>query len=91
MIVVCHNCTDSTYKEAQHTDARVRVFELNTKESGKGIALNFGLEKANGNLIMILDGDGILSNDFVEKALPLFEDKSRAYREDIFQAIEITA
>jgi poly-beta-1,6-N-acetyl-D-glucosamine synthase len=56
----------------------VRVFELNTKESGKGIALNFGLEKASGNLIMILDGDGILSNDFVEKALPLFEDKYAA-------------
>ena len=56
----------------------MRAFELNTKESGKGIALNFGLEKASGNLIMILDGDGILSNDFVEKALPLFEDKYAA-------------
>ena len=78
VIVVCHNCTDSTYQEAKHYDARVRVFELNTKESGKGIALNFGLEKASGNLIMVLDGDGILSNDFVEKALPLFEDKYAA-------------
>jgi cellulose synthase/poly-beta-1,6-N-acetylglucosamine synthase-like glycosyltransferase len=78
VIVVCHNCTDSTYQEAKHSDARVRAFELNTKESGKGIALNFGLEKANGNLIMILDGDGILSNDFIEKALPLFEDKYAA-------------
>jgi cellulose synthase/poly-beta-1,6-N-acetylglucosamine synthase-like glycosyltransferase len=78
VIVVCHNCTDSTYQEAKHSDSRVRAFELNTKESGKGIALNFGLEKANGNLIMILDGDGILSNDFVEKALPLFEDKYAA-------------
>jgi cellulose synthase/poly-beta-1,6-N-acetylglucosamine synthase-like glycosyltransferase len=78
VIVVCHNCTDSTYQEAKHTDARVKVFDLNTKESGKGIALNFGLEKACGSLIMILDGDGILSDDFVEKAIPLFEDKYAA-------------
>lgn len=78
VIVVCHNCTDSTYQQAQHPDSRVKAFELNTKESGKGIALNFGLQKASGNFIMILDGDGILSKDFIEKALPLFEDKYAA-------------
>ena len=27
VIVVCHNCTDSTYQEAKHTDARVRAFD----------------------------------------------------------------
>jgi cellulose synthase/poly-beta-1,6-N-acetylglucosamine synthase-like glycosyltransferase len=73
VIVVCHNCSDRTFKEAtQVLDSRVRPFELLTKEAGKGIALNYGVEKATGDYVLILDGDGRLSNDFIEKAMPLF-------------------
>lgn len=72
VLVVCHNCTDSTFQEAQHFDIRVKPFELKTKESGKGVALNFGLFQARGEYILILDSDGVLSPDFVDKALPLF-------------------
>jgi cellulose synthase/poly-beta-1,6-N-acetylglucosamine synthase-like glycosyltransferase len=73
IIVICHNCTDRTFQEAALVqDSRVRVFELTTKESGKGIALNYGVEKAIGNYILILDGDGRLSSEFIEKAMPLF-------------------
>jgi cellulose synthase/poly-beta-1,6-N-acetylglucosamine synthase-like glycosyltransferase len=75
VVVVCHNCTDFTFEEAkQVADPRVKVFDFKTKESGKGIALNFGLKQAAGEFILILDGDGILSHDFIEQALPLFGD-----------------
>jgi cellulose synthase/poly-beta-1,6-N-acetylglucosamine synthase-like glycosyltransferase len=73
VIVVCHNCTDKTFQEAaQIQDVRVKPFELTTKEAGKGIALNFGVDKAIGKYILILDGDGKLSSEFIEKAMPLF-------------------
>jgi cellulose synthase/poly-beta-1,6-N-acetylglucosamine synthase-like glycosyltransferase len=74
VIVVCHNCTDGTYKEAHVGDQRVHAFDFKTTAAGKGIALNFGVEKANGKYLLILDADGILSHDFIEKALPLFDD-----------------
>ncbi len=74
IVVVCHNCTDRTFDEADVGDPRVRVFDYKTKESGKGIALNFGVTKSQGDYILILDADGILSNDFIEKGLPLLND-----------------
>ncbi len=73
VIVICHNCSDRTYEEAKVNDTRVKVFDLQTKEAGKGIALNFGVEKSSGNYIMVLDSDGLLTRDFLENALPLFE------------------
>lgn len=74
VIVVCHNCTDRTYDEAKVNDARVRVYDLQTKEVGKGIALNFGVEKSNANYILVLDSDGFLNYEFLENALPLFDE-----------------
>jgi poly-beta-1,6-N-acetyl-D-glucosamine synthase len=73
VIVVCHNCTDRTYDEAKVNDPRVKVYDLQTKEAGKGIALNFGVEKSSGNYVMVLDSDGLLTHDFIENALPLFD------------------
>ena len=73
VIVICHNCSDSTYNEAKVDDPRVKVFDLQTKEAGKGIALNFAVEKSSGNYIMVLDSDGLLTRDFIENALPLFD------------------
>jgi cellulose synthase/poly-beta-1,6-N-acetylglucosamine synthase-like glycosyltransferase len=78
IIVVCHNCTDATFAEASHTDKRVKAFDLKTEESGKGVALNYGLRQATGDYVLILDGDGILTYDFIEKALPLFNDDCAA-------------
>lgn len=79
VIVVCHNCTDRTYEEASSVnDSRVRVFNLRTPDSGKGLALNYGVEKANGNYLLILDGDAFLSPDFVELTLPMFKDNYAA-------------
>ena len=74
VIVVCHNCSDRTYEQAKVNDPRVKAFDLQTKEAGKGIALNFGVENSSGNYIMVLDCDGLLNRDFLEKALPRFDD-----------------
>src|SRR5215204_4371673 len=46
IIVICHNCSDRTFDEAKVNDPRVKIFNLQTKEAGKGIALNFGVEKS---------------------------------------------
>jgi cellulose synthase/poly-beta-1,6-N-acetylglucosamine synthase-like glycosyltransferase len=74
VIVVCHNCSDRTYDEVQVNDNRVRALDLRTVESGKGIALNHGLEYANGEYIAVLDADGRLSEGFIENILPLFDE-----------------
>jgi cellulose synthase/poly-beta-1,6-N-acetylglucosamine synthase-like glycosyltransferase len=78
VIVVCHNSTDKTYDEAEVEDSRVKVFDLRTKEAGKAIALNYGIEKASGNYILVLDSDGLLTRDFIENAVPLFDDNYAA-------------
>jgi cellulose synthase/poly-beta-1,6-N-acetylglucosamine synthase-like glycosyltransferase len=78
VIVVCHNCSDRTYEESNVNDPRVKAFDLRTKEAGKGIALNFGVENSRGNFIMVLDSDGLLTRDFIEKALPLFDENYSA-------------
>jgi cellulose synthase/poly-beta-1,6-N-acetylglucosamine synthase-like glycosyltransferase len=74
IIVVCHNCTDKTFEQASVNDDRVKVFDYKTKEAGKGIALNFGVQQSLGEYILILDADGILSKDFIQKALPLLRE-----------------
>ena len=74
VIILCHNCTDNTFENAQSTDKRVRPVKFETKESGKGIALNHGIEVSKGEYIMILDADGILHKDFIKNAMPLFDE-----------------
>jgi cellulose synthase/poly-beta-1,6-N-acetylglucosamine synthase-like glycosyltransferase len=73
VIIVCHNCSDNTYGQARSiVDGRVRAFELKTSEAGKGIALNYGVQKAGGKYVLVLDGDGRLNHTFIEDAIPLF-------------------
>jgi cellulose synthase/poly-beta-1,6-N-acetylglucosamine synthase-like glycosyltransferase len=78
VIVICHNCDDRTFSEAQVQDNRVKAIDLRTKETGKGIALNEGVKRASGKYILILDSDAMISRDFIETALPLFEDNYAA-------------
>jgi glycosyltransferase involved in cell wall biosynthesis len=73
VIVVCHNCTDRTFQEAQVNDPRVHAVDFRTKAAGKGIALNFGVENAKGKYLLVLDADGLLTRDFIEKAIPIFD------------------
>ena len=73
VLVVGHNCSDNTEKNAEINDPRVRRIGLKTSDAGKGLALNYGLKKARGKYLLIIDGDGILEPDFIEKTLPLFQ------------------
>jgi poly-beta-1,6-N-acetyl-D-glucosamine synthase len=73
ILAICHNCSDDTFHQAQAIrDERVRAFDLKTVEAGKSIALNHAVIQARGNYLLILDSDGILSDDFIKLALPLF-------------------
>lgn len=72
VIIICHNCSDRTYEESQVQDERVKAFGYRTEASGKGVALNYGVEMSKGKYILILDSDGILSDNFIEDALPMF-------------------
>lgn len=73
VLIVCHNCTDRTYEEANVNDPRVHALDFKTKAAGKGIALNFGVSQSKGSYLMILDADGLLNYEFIEAALPLFK------------------
>ena len=73
VIVICHNCTDRTFEEAQVNDPRVHAFDFRTKAAGKGIALNYGVENAKGKYLLVLDADGLLNREFIEKAIPVFD------------------
>jgi cellulose synthase/poly-beta-1,6-N-acetylglucosamine synthase-like glycosyltransferase len=73
VVVICHNCNDGTFVQASSVpDHRVRAYELNTNEAGKGIALNYGVQMAKGDYLLVLDGDGRLNDTFVDDALPMF-------------------
>lgn len=74
IIVVCHNCTDRTYEEAQVPDKRVRVLDFQTTLQGKGVALNYGIDHASGEYVCVVDSDGKLSGNFLKDLLPLFDE-----------------
>lgn len=74
VLVIAHNSSDGTYKKASIADKRVRSFNLKTKASGKGIALNYGIEQSRGKCILIIDADTILEDDFVENAMRALND-----------------
>lgn len=74
ILIICHNCTDRTFEYAKFNDERVRPLEYNTKESGKGIALNYAVSNSRGEYVLIIDSDGILSRDFIANAMPLFDE-----------------
>ena len=74
IVVVCHNCNDNTYLVAsQFNDKRVRAFDYKTEQAGKGLALDYGVERSRGDFILVLDSDGVLKEDFIDTALPLFD------------------
>ena len=76
IIVVAHNCTDNTAEVArQFNDPRVKVYELNTEDVGKGLGLNYGAKFAQGEIIIYFDSDSIISKDYIEKVVDLMVSK----------------
>lgn len=67
IIVVDDSSKDNTFEiieEISKTDSRIKIFKQ--KNSGVSVARNLGIENANGQWVMFLDGDDWLENDAVE-------------------------
>lgn len=77
VIVVAHNCQDKTYEKvleaSESSEIPIRVYKLNTKTAGKGLALQYGLRQARGDLIAYFDSDNRVSVTFIERMLEWIE------------------
>ncbi|MBN2896402.1 MAG: glycosyltransferase family 2 protein [Campylobacterales bacterium] len=77
IIVVDDGSKDRTYKRAKSlefegSERSLRV--LSKPNGGKARAINFGMEHATGDLIMVVDADSALSINAVELMVPYFDD-----------------
>lgn len=75
IIVVDDGSTDNTYKLAKKFK-NTKVFYK--KNGGKASALNFGLNKAKGEIVACVDSDSHPLSDALLKSIPFFNDKSVA-------------
>ncbi len=72
IIVVDDGSTDDTYEVSKSIkDSRVKV--LKKSNSGKAASLNFGIKRANGEVIATMDADSFIEKDTIENMLPLFD------------------
>jgi 1,2-diacylglycerol 3-beta-glucosyltransferase len=71
IVIVAHNCRDRTYEVATSVPTRhpLRVIRLETKESGKTLALGEGLRHAKGEVVAVFDADNRVPPYFVERGL----------------------
>ena len=80
IIVIAHNCTDNTAQKVhlwQKKDRRIKLIEYKTDIGRKALALNKGLEKARGSIIVNFDTDNrIPDKDFMIKLVQYFKDIS---------------
>ena len=75
IIVVDDESTDQTYKVAsKYKKYGVKVFRKKN-EGTAASAKNYGIKRANGELIATLDADSYITKDTIRKMLPLFEDE----------------
>ncbi len=74
IIIVDDGSTDNTYEIAKTFEKEnpVRVFKK--ENGGKGAALNFGIEKAKGELTATMDADSYLTKDTLKELIPYFTD-----------------
>jgi len=73
VIVVCHNCDDNTYEVVNRVkDDRIKSLELKGAALGKGVALNYGVKHATGEVIVVFDADNSIPKDFLEKLASYF-------------------
>ncbi len=78
IIVVDDGSTDQTYKLAKNLEfdrPNQSLLVLTKPNEGKAKALNFGIEKSSGELIMVVDSDSALSNNAVELMVNYFNEQ----------------
>lgn len=66
IIVVAHNCSDNTFSRVANLP-NVKAYVLNTREFGKGLALQHGMVKASGDLIAYFDADNRVPATTIEQ------------------------
>jgi len=74
VFVICHNCTDGTFRKAERyakRDYRIRPLLLSGQE-GKAVALNYGAKHATGDIIAVFDADNRVPPSSLEKVLKYF-------------------
>jgi len=70
VLIVDNGSTDETSRLLQRKPAKARAFELvvlDEQKKGKANALNLGLSKAKGDILLILDDDVVAERDCLEK------------------------
>ena len=75
-LVVDDGSTDNSYAVVNsilHNENKFTIRLYTQKNSGKHVAINTGIDKAEGNIFFIVDSDDYLPNDAVEKIYKYFE------------------
>jgi len=79
IIIVDDGSTDDTVTVMKKLAKKYEGISFFTKKhGGKSAAVNYGLERANTELIVVLDADTVLEKDILTKALPMFNNPSIA-------------
>jgi len=81
ILVVDDGSTDRTYIKAKHMEfekGRRRLVVYRKKNGGKANAINYGIGRATGELIVVVDADSRLKENAIELMVPYFEDPDMA-------------
>ncbi len=78
IIVVDDGSTDDTLKIAEDIARNAPITVISKPNGGKWSALNTGVEKANGEILICIDADTLLDKNAIEPLIPYFEDKKVA-------------
>ncbi len=73
VIVVDDGSKDDTYNLAKEFEGG-NVFVYTKKNEGKAAAMNFGIDKAEGEFMVTIDADSYMDPDLLKKAIPYFDD-----------------
>ncbi|MFC3415900.1 glycosyltransferase family 2 protein [Algoriphagus hitonicola] len=75
LIIVNDGSTDNSLKIAEDLAAQFpEVFVLSQKNSGVAVARNHGIQQARGEYILPLDGDDLISDQYIEKAVRVLQE-----------------
>lgn len=76
VIIVNDGSSDISKEVAEElTEKYKNVYLLNQKNSGVAIARNSGIEFSNGKYILPLDGDDLISPNYISEAIKILEDR----------------
>ena len=73
IIVINDGSTDRTREIAEHYVDKGMIELINRENGGKTAAINAGLISARGEIIVIIDGDGIIEEDALEELIKKFQ------------------